>query len=146
MLTMSGVERRTALRALAGTAAACLPVVGACAERERPREMLRIATGSRGAVYYRLGTGIAQVVREQYQWLQPEVLITAASTANVDLVNAGKAEVGFTQADVLVETGLAPPLALARLHDDYLHLVVRADSRLRSLSQLQGRRVSLGVP
>jgi len=95
-------------------------------------------------VYYRLGEGLAEAAAQEYPGLRPAVLVTAASATNVTLVDAGQAEVGFTQADVLIGTGLVKPLALARLHEDYLHLVVRADGGLRSLSDLRGRPVSLG--
>lgn len=36
-------------------------------------------------------------------------------------------------------------MALARLYDDYLQIVVRADSDLRRISDLAGRRVSIGA-
>jgi hypothetical protein len=105
---------------------------------------LRIATGPRGGVYYRLGAGVARVAAQEHPGLRPEVLVTAASATNLAMVDAGRADVGFTQADVLIDSSLADPPALARLHDDYLHLVVRADSGLRSLPDLRGRRVSVG--
>ena len=132
------IERRSLLKA--GAVAISSPLLGGCSKDE-DLKFLRIATGGRGGVYFRLGEGISQAVREQYQRTQTEVLVTAASTANVELVNAGRAEVAFAQADVFIGTGLSAPVALARLHDDYLHLVVRTDSRLRSLEDLKGQQV-----
>src|SRR5262249_46848021 len=39
-----------------------------------------------------------------------------------------------------------PVSAVARLYDDYIHLVVRADSPVQELAQLRGLRVSVGPP
>src|SRR3954451_20350980 len=136
----SGVERRALLCAAGGAAAlSSLAALSRCDQHAEPRGRLRIATGPRGGVYYRLGEGLAEAAAQEYPGLRPAVLVTAASATNVTLVDAGQAEVGFTQADVLIGTGLVKPLALARLHEDYLHLVVRADGGLRSLSDLRGR-------
>lgn len=138
------LKRRSVILAAASVSALSLATIAPCLDRIDPRGPLRIATGGKGGVYFRLGQGLARVAREQYSGLKPEILATAASAANLQLVDAGQAEVGFTQADILVGKGIDPPVALARLHDDYLHLVVRADSRLQSVNDLRGRRVSLG--
>ncbi|MFI1989659.1 TAXI family TRAP transporter solute-binding subunit [Actinoplanes sp. NPDC020271] len=130
---------------LGATAAGVITLLTGCDEGEHPAGSLRIATGGHGGVYFRLGEGLARAIREQYPGLRPEVLVTNASVSNVALVNRGAAEVGFTQADVLTGAGPADPLALARLHDDYLHLVVRADSGLHALGDLRHQRVSLGA-
>ncbi len=37
-------------------------------------------------------------------------------------------------------------MALARLYDDYMHLVVRKTSPITSLADLIGRKVSIGAP
>ncbi|MBU2665793.1 TAXI family TRAP transporter solute-binding subunit [Actinoplanes bogorensis] len=105
---------------------------------------VRIATGGRGGVYARLGDAIARALAEDYPSLRTEVLETTASAANLRMISAGQAEVGFTQADILTGTGLPQPAALARIHDDFLHLVVRADSDARAVTDLRGKRISPG--
>lgn len=108
---------------------------------------LRIATGSPGAVYYAYGHAIADLIRTDVPAMAPEVLVTAASAENVRLLRTGGAEVGFVQADVVAVSGAggpAPMAAIARLYDDYLHLVVRQDGRVSRLGDLPGTRVSLG--
>jgi uncharacterized protein len=109
---------------------------------------LRIATGSPGGVYFSYGQGIADAVRGRLPELTPSVLETAASAENLRLVATGGAEIGFAQADTAadaVATG-SRVVALARLYDDYLHLVVRRDSAITRLTDLGGRRVSIGAP
>jgi uncharacterized protein len=112
-----------------------------------PAGQLRIATGSPGGVYYIYGRGIAEAVRHRIPELRPTVLETAASAQNLRMVAAGEAEIGFTQADTAADVvaGGARVVALARLYDDYLHLVVRQDGPITKLADLAGKRVSIGA-
>ncbi len=114
---------------------------------QAPSERLRIATGSPGAVYYAYGQAIADLIRVDLPGVAPEVLVTAASAENARLLTTGNAEVGFMQADIAAATlanNPVPMCAIARLYDDYLHLVVRADHGLSQLRDLHDARVSLG--
>jgi len=112
-----------------------------------PAGQLRVATGSPGGVYYIYGRGIADAVRRRIPELRPTVLQTAASAQNLRLVASGEAEIGFAQADTAAEAVAngARVVALARLYDDYLHLVVRKDSTISKLADLAGKRVSIGA-
>jgi TRAP transporter TAXI family solute receptor len=125
-----------------------LALLAACSSGEPdPSGPLRIATGSQTAVYYLYGGAIATLIRQKLPQVQPTVLVTAASAQNVKMVLEGSAEVGFTQADIAADTPNAPAslMALARLYDDYLHLVVPAASPVKELADLKGRRVSVGA-
>jgi uncharacterized protein len=119
-------------------------------ERDQPQVPggeLRVATGSRGGVYFQYGTALGEQVRRRVPQLHPSVLVTAASAENLQMVADGQAEIGFTQADLAADahnTG-SPVVALARLYDDYLHLVVPAGSPVKELADLKGRRVSVGA-
>jgi TRAP transporter TAXI family solute receptor len=123
--------------------------VGVHGEGNPPMTHIRIATGSQTAVYYAFGKALGQLVDDNLPDADAEVLVTAASAENVRLVENRGAEIGFTQADILV-TGSAPPdprvRALARVHEDLLHLVVPTDSPIRKLTDLRNRRVSTGAP
>lgn len=134
-------------------AAAVVGLVGGCgADDAEPTGRVRVATGATTAVYHAYGSAIAELIRERLPRVQPSVLATAASAENIQLVLGGGAEVGFTQADIAaaaaVEDSSRPRrlAALARLYDDYVHLVVRADSAIQRLADLRGRAVSLGAP
>jgi hypothetical protein len=143
-MTLPIGSRRVFLRGLAGTVT--LATAG-CVGREPPHRQVRIATGSPTAVYYAIGTALAGVIRQNLPGTDASVLITAASAENVQLIAQGRAEIGFSQADVLVSGGTSAPsmAALARVYDDLLHLVVRADSPIKSLDDLEGRVVSVGA-
>lgn len=108
---------------------------------------MRIATGSPTAVYHAIGTALSGIIDRELPDTRASVLVTAASAENLEMVADGRAEVGFTQADVLVTGGESKPgmVALARVYDDLLHLVVRADSRVTELGDLRNKRVSVGA-
>lgn len=117
--------------------------VGGPPERRR----IRIATGSRTAVYFAVGTALAGIIEQELPETDAEAMVTAASAENVQLIVDNEAEIGFTQSDILV-TGTTPDpriAALARVYDDLLHLVVRDDSTINSLDDLRGRKVSVGA-
>jgi TRAP transporter TAXI family solute receptor len=123
-----------------------LPVAG-CVGRQPRHRTVRIATGSPTAVYYAIGSAFARVITQDLPGTDASVLVTAASAENLQLIASGRAEIAFSQSDVLVSGGAPAPstVALARVYDDLLHLVVRAAGPLRSLEDLRGRKVSVGA-
>ncbi|MFI9453862.1 TAXI family TRAP transporter solute-binding subunit [Amycolatopsis sp. NPDC052450] len=106
---------------------------------------VRIAAGLDGGVYDKLAEALADAWAAQLDTERPEILETEGSPDNIGRIRAGKADVAFVAADVATEktAGLA---ALARVHDDYLHVIVRADSSVKSFAQLRGRKVAIGSP
>jgi TRAP transporter TAXI family solute receptor len=108
---------------------------------------IRIATGSRTAVYYAVGSALAGIIEQELAETDATAMVTAASAENVQLVVGDQAEIGFTQADILVIGATPDPriAALARVYDDLLHLVVREDGPIRDLDDLRGKRVSVGA-
>ncbi|MEV6813780.1 TAXI family TRAP transporter solute-binding subunit [Micromonospora sp. NPDC051296] len=124
-----------------------LPGLAACRESPRESVRIRIATGSPTAVYHAFGESLAAILNRELPNVHAEVMVTAASAENVRLLGAGEAELGFTQADVLpADPGPDPPVvAVARVYDDLLHLVTSADSPVHTLTDLRGRRVSVGA-
>jgi uncharacterized protein len=146
----SPVKRRSLLLVpplLAAAPVAAWPLAACGSGEPEPSGRLRIATGSQTAVYYVYGGAIASLIRQRLPKVQPTVLVTAASAQNVTMVLDGSAEVGFTQADIAADTPDAPRslTALARLYDDYVHLVARRTGPIRTLADLIGHRVSIGA-
>jgi TRAP transporter TAXI family solute receptor len=117
-----------------------------------PPGTVEIATGSTQGVYYRYGTALAAVVSADLPGVHARVRGTQGSVENLRRVAGGQSTVAFAAADAAADavTGRAPftaPLpvrAVARVYDDYFHLVVRADSPVRTAADLRGHRVSVG--
>ncbi|WP_433651863.1 TAXI family TRAP transporter solute-binding subunit [Micromonospora zamorensis] len=118
-----------------------------CRDAPTAPTTIRIATGSPTAVYYAFGQSLAAILNRELPNVRASVVITAASAENVQLVGSGAAELGFTQADVLpTSTAESPTVeAIARVYDDQLHLVTTGGGPVRTVADLQGRRVSVGA-
>lgn len=107
---------------------------------------ITMATGSEGGVYYSLGNGLADIWSGRLGIVRPQVVPTDGSKDNVTRLVNNQAQVGFSQADAVEEVEGASRLrALARMHDDYLQVIVRADLTATKLSELSGLRVSIGA-
>src|SRR5215470_14172415 len=100
-VTAPVVCRRTVL---SGAGAALVGALTSCGSGpDYPAGPLRIASGSRGGVYYEYARGIAAVVRAVLPRLKPEVLETNASLQNLWRLAAGRAELAFTSADAAAD-------------------------------------------
>ena len=113
---------------------------------------LRIATGNRGAVFDRYGAALAQEAAVRMPAVEPEVVRSRGSIDNVRLVLGGRAEVGFCLGDTarrafegdLGLDGRADLVAVTRLYDSFLQVLVPRRSRIRTVADLGGRRVAAG--
>lgn len=113
---------------------------------------LRIATGNPGAVFDRYGRALADEVGTVAPQVRSGVVSTGGSFGNLAAVVDGRAEVAFTLGDSAAQAvaGQAPGMAatdlvaLARLYDSFLQVLVLAGSDVVDLAGLAGRRVSAG--
>jgi TRAP transporter TAXI family solute receptor len=128
-------------------AAALLLVLASCSSGFGDLK-LRIAAGNPGGVYDKLAQTLATAWAAGLDIERPAVLQTQGSPDNLDKVLAGKADVAFVAADVAADRYKREPrlATLARIHDDYLHIVVRTDSPIRTVEQLRGRKIAIGSP
>ncbi|WP_166350552.1 TAXI family TRAP transporter solute-binding subunit [Phytoactinopolyspora limicola] len=130
-----------------------LLAIAACSRgAAEPDEQYVIAGGGTTGVYYNYGHHLAAAMSERLE-LSVLVAETNGSVDNIERVVSGAAVLGFTQGDTAVDAviGRAPfaeplPLeAVARVYDDFVHVVVPADSSITELQDLRGHRVSLGA-
>ncbi len=111
-----------------------------------------IAGGGANGVYFAYGSGLADVLGASLD-VPVDAEETAGSVDNLLRVASGEALLGFAQGDAAADavTGQGAfdePLdvrAVARLYDEYLHVVVRADSDIDGIEELADRAVSLGA-
>lgn len=113
---------------------------------------LMIAGGGTSGVYYAYGEALAEELSDELS-APITVVHTDGSIDNLRRIARGEALLGFSQSDAAVDavrgegafTEALPIRAVARLYDEFVHVVVRADSPVTELAALEGRAVSLGA-
>ncbi|MCF6472859.1 TAXI family TRAP transporter solute-binding subunit [Nonomuraea sp. MG754425] len=113
---------------------------------------ISIATGGTTGVYYVYGGGLAKLLSSGIPNTNATASVTSASVENIKLLASGKAQIGFSQADTAADavngkdtfTTKQPIKALARIYDNYAHVVVAPGVDATKIADLKGKRVSLG--
>ncbi|OLR95200.1 TAXI family TRAP transporter solute-binding subunit [Actinokineospora bangkokensis] len=142
---------RTRLGALLAALLAVAALTSAC-DTTFPGTRLRFASGGPGGVYNALARGLSAAWEEQLGLAGTDVQETNGSGDNVLRLQSDKADVAISAADVASRAASAQRsddpralVALARIYDDYLHVVVRRDSGIETLAALAGKRVAVGT-
>ncbi|WP_340557307.1 TAXI family TRAP transporter solute-binding subunit [Streptomyces sp. GSL17-111] len=139
------LEAAAALVALALLAWWLLP-----ADDPAPGGRVTFATGVPTGVYERYGALLEQRVRTELPELEIELRPSQGSVENIRRVLSGEADFTIAQADAVAAhlraggEDAARLRACARLYDDYIQLVVPADSPVRTAADLAGLRVGVG--
>ena len=139
-------------RALGLGAAALLLALPAPAQ-----QFINVLTGGTSGVYYPLGVALSQIYGKALPSAKTAVQATKASAENLNLLQAGRGEAALTLGDSLSdawkgdeEAGFKTPLkklrGIAAMYPNYIHLVASADSGIKSLADLKGKRVAVGAP
>lgn len=109
-----------------------------------------IAGGVSTGIYYAYAEGIQSQLRNE--GIDLSVAETGGSVDNLLRVGRGEALIGFAQADAAADAvaGVGafdapqPIAAIARVYDEFVQVIVPAESPAESLSDLVGLRVSVG--
>ena len=120
-------------------------------------EFISILTGGTSGVYYPLGVALSQIYGKALPDAKSSVQATKASAENLNLLQAGRGELAFTLGDALSdawkgneEVGFKTPLkklrGVAGIYSNYIQIVASADSGIKTLSDLKGKRVAVGAP
>lgn len=115
---------------------------------------LSIATGNPSGLYYPLGGGLASLWSKHLPDVNMKAEVTAGSVTNLVQVAKKESEVAFSQgdavADAIAGAGRFPeplPIAvLGKLYPNVVHLVAVQGRGIQSVSDLQGKKVSVGPP
>ncbi len=114
-----------------------------------------IATGSPSGLYFPLGSSLARIYNARVPGVLATAVQTGASAANVRALEAGSADIAFALGDAAyfaytegTQLTAAPHRRLrsiAVLYPNALHFFVAPESRIRSLHDLAGARLAVGV-
>ncbi|MFJ2733531.1 MULTISPECIES: TAXI family TRAP transporter solute-binding subunit [unclassified Streptomyces] len=117
-----------------------------------PSGTITFSTGTLRGVYQEYGVRLRTAFAKDMPDLKVRLLTSDGSQENVARVATGRSDFTIAAADA-VETyevnhgpGASRLRGVARLYDDYVQLVVPRDSRIRSVTDLRGKRVSVGPP
>ena|SRR5689334_18485807 len=118
--------------------------------------LVTVLTGGTNSVYYPLGLEFAKEIARTMPDVKTSVQATKGAADNLNLLQAERGDVAFTLGDALsaawkgsADAGFKSPLkkirAIATLYPNYIQIVARADSGIRTLADLKGKRISVGV-
>lgn len=121
------------------------------------QQFVTVLTGGTSGVYYPLGVALSKVYGDNIPNVRASVQSTKASAENLNLLQAGRGEVAFSLGDAVSdawkgneEAGFKSKLdklrGLAGIYNNYIQIVASADSGIKSLADLKGKRVSVGAP
>lgn len=137
---------------LLGAAILASPVIAQDKEK-----FITIGTGGQTGVYYVVGQSICRLVnRLEEANIKCNAPSTGGSVANINGIKSGELDMGVAQSDVQYQayngTGnfegdaYKKLRAVFRVHGEPLTLLARADSGIKVLDDLKGKRVNIGNP
>lgn len=123
-------------------------------EATLPSQLI-IATGGTSGTYYPLGGGIAKIITDNTE-VTATAQTTGGSVENMRLLGAGEVELAFVQNDIadyasngtMMFDGAAVEnlKGIATLYNETVQIVLPAGSKISSVSDLKGKKVSVGAP
>jgi hypothetical protein len=146
------MKHRHVLRAaLVGT------MVAVSAQAALAAEFINVLTGGTSGVYYPLGVSLTQIYGKVLPDAKASVQATKASAENLNLLQAGRGELALTLGDAYSlawqgneEAGFKNKLdklrTIAAIYPNYIHFLASADSGIKTLADLRGKRISVGAP
>jgi TRAP transporter TAXI family solute receptor len=120
------------------------------------QQFVNVLTGGQAGVYYPLGVSLSQIFSKDLPNTRSTAQVTRASAENLNLLQAGRGELAFTLSDALsdawngnAEAGFPRKLdklrGLSATYNNYIQIVASADSGIRTVADLKGKRVSVGA-
>lgn len=116
---------------------------------------LSIATGGTSGTYYPLGGDLANLFNTTIESVKATAQATGGSAENLRLIDAGDAELGTVQNDVSAYAFAGTDsfdgeiidsfAVITSLYPEVVQLVARSDAGIETISDLAGKRVSVGA-
>jgi TRAP transporter TAXI family solute receptor len=120
------------------------------------QQFVNVLTGGQSGVYYPLGVALSQIYAKTIPNVRSTAQVTRASAENMNLLEAGRGELALALADSVsdaykgnAEAGFTKPLTklrgLSATYNNYIQIVANADSGIKTLADLKGKRISVGA-
>lgn len=158
MIDGTGTHNSTRRELLAGIGATAAVGLAGCLEyvpgSGGDTQFVTIGTGGTGGVYYPLGGGIANVLNNDLSGVRATAESTGASVENCRLVASEDMTMGFSLGNsaLLAVEGKGdfdqslPLVAAFGAYINSTQVVTRANSGITSISDMKGKRISVGAP
>jgi TRAP transporter TAXI family solute receptor len=153
MAEAPGAYRRNAMRNTLFAGTLLVLIAGASLQAGGRAAQLRMATGGTAGTYYAFGSATGQILTEKTK-IPLSVQSTGASKANIQLIDAGEAEIAIVQNDVMDYAWRGVDLfngekintfaAMAALYAEVCQVVANPAAGIRSIADLRGKNVSVG--
>lgn len=122
----------------------------------RAEQFVNVLTGGTSGVYYPLGVALSNIYGKIPE-VKASVQATKASVENLNLLSQGRGEIGFTLGDSLSqawdgneEVGFKAKQdklrSIAGIYPNYIQIVAAAESGIKTLADLKGKKISVGAP
>jgi uncharacterized protein len=120
----------------------------------RAPERLVVTTGGEGGIYFVYGAAFAKVVSDHLPGFRATAEGSTGAVENLMRLRDGQADIALTLGDTALDAvegreafdTPVPLAALAQIYRSYVQVVAAEGSGIRSLSDLKGKRVSVGSP
>jgi hypothetical protein len=120
------------------------------------QQFINVLTGGQSGVYYPMGVALSQIFAKDIPNARSTAQVTKASAENLNLLQAGRGELALALADSVsdawkgeAEAGFPNKLdklrGLSATYNNYIQIVASADSGIKTLADLKGKRVSVGA-
>lgn len=133
-------------------------VLGLCLLMSVPafaKEYFILGTGGTAGTYYALGGDIAALWMKHLD-VDVTPTATAASKANILMIDQGEAELAFAQNDTMFYAAIGDPVifngekiesfaAIGSLYPEAVQIVVGADTDIKKVADLKDKNVSIGA-
>ncbi|MEW9501564.1 TAXI family TRAP transporter solute-binding subunit [Jeotgalibacillus marinus] len=115
-------------------------------------DILTIVTGGTGGTYYPLGGTFSTLIQDE-TGIKTSPITSNASAENMAILDKEEADIAFVQTDIvsyavegsnMFDEPLETIRGLATLYPETIQIVTTADSGIKSVEDLAGKRVSVG--
>jgi uncharacterized protein len=120
------------------------------------QQFVNILTGGQSGVYYPVGVALSQIYAKAIPNVRATAQVTKASAENLNLLQAGRGELAIALGDAVSaaargdeEAGFKTKLdklrGISGTYNNYIQIVANADSGIKTLADLKGKKISVGA-
>jgi len=126
-----------------------------CVEPVAERTEVMLYTGGTAGTYFPLGSKYAEMLNKYSDIIDASAVTSGASVTNVKGIEKGESQAGLIQNDVsyyarkgivMFESPVPQLQGLATLYPETCQAIVRAESDIYTLADLEGKSVAVGAP